>query len=218
MSKLTEEQVLEIVEHYEAGELQRDIARNYGVSRGTVSFIVTGRTWSDVTGIEYEKQNKTPLHVRFAQYVNQQGPEDCWLWTGAQNGSNGYGAIYYNGRSRQAHRVAWELANEQKIPDGMCVCHHCDNPLCVNPEHLFVGTHKENMLDMVKKSRHHHGEEHTYSKLTAKEVIEIRKAYAKDNVTLRQVASKYDVSHQNISYIVRGEQWSHVDGPITKKR
>lgn len=79
--------------------------------------------------------------------------DGCWTWTGATNRRNGYG--YFKRRDRRqmnTHRVAWEFAHGP-IPDGLCVCHHCDNPRCVRPDHLFLGTQRENMQDMKAKGR-----------------------------------------------------------------
>ena len=75
----------------------------------------------------------------------------CWIWEGGRDGK-GYGRVWHEGKRKGAHRVAYELV-VGKIPTGMCACHHCDNPICVNPEHIFIGTHKDNMRDCTAKSR-----------------------------------------------------------------
>lgn len=87
---------------------------------------------------------------RFNQKVNK--TNTCWLWTGSQN-PKGYGRISYNGKVIRAHRLSY-LLHKGKIPDGLNVCHTCDIPRCVNPDHLWLGTYAENNQDMVKKNRH----------------------------------------------------------------
>jgi hypothetical protein len=78
-------------------------------------------------------------------------PDDCLLWTGAVS-QNGYGNAWHRGHNTSAHRSTWEQVNGP-VPDGIFVCHTCDNPLCINIEHLFLGTPKQNTQDMIKKGR-----------------------------------------------------------------
>lgn len=87
---------------------------------------------------------------RFWRKVNK--TETCWLWTGYIE-KRGYGRFGYNYKTIEAHRMSWIIANGE-IPEGMIICHECDNPSCVNPDHLFLGTHKDNTWDMVDKGRH----------------------------------------------------------------
>lgn len=83
--------------------------------------------------------------------VHKAGADECWEWVGYKI-HNGYGFLYWNGDKILAHRLAWTLTNGQ-VPETLYVCHHCDNRLCCNPEHLFLGTHTDNMRDMVAKGR-----------------------------------------------------------------
>ena len=88
--------------------------------------------------------------VRFWRYVEK--TESCWNWVGKGFYPGNYGSFYFKGKTRRAHRVSWILHNGE-IPKGMCVCHHCDNPKCVRPDHLFLGTYKDNIWDAIKKGR-----------------------------------------------------------------
>jgi hypothetical protein len=111
-----------------------------------------------------------------------------------------------------AHRMAWILTYGE-IPDGLLVCHHCDNSLCVRPEHLFLGTQKDNIHDAWKKERaksnwpHRIRESHGRAKLTEKEVSGIRNEYLTSKTTYRKLADKYKVSQANIWSIVKNRSW-----------
>lgn len=147
-------------------------------------------------------------------------PDGCWIWTGARYPS-GYGKVTINGETRYAHRVAWELTNGP-IPPGKDVCHNCpggDNPACCNPDHLWIGTPKDNSQDMIAKGRHSsktHPEQlprgcaHPGSKLTEAEVYEIRARAAGGGVTQTALAAEYGVAQPVISQIILRKTWRHI--------
>lgn len=150
------------------------------------------------------------LEERFWAKVDRRGPNRCWEWTAATTGA-GYGKISVDGRHVRAHRLAWKLARGP-IPEGTCVCHHCDNPSCVNPAHLFLGTHADNVADKVAKGRQrdHHGEANPQARLKADDVHEIRRLSAAGGVTQGAIATRYEVSRRHVCAIVRGERWTHI--------
>ena len=125
----------------------------------------------------------------------------CWEWTGAIN-EWGYGGYWQSGKWRKAHRVAWEFA-EGPIPNGALVLHSCDNPKCVNPYHLFLGTPEDNMRDMARKGRTN------TTKLTAVDVKEIRRL---DSIGAKSkdLARMFDVSYASIRYIINHQTWHWV--------
>lgn len=129
---------------------------------------------------------------------------NCWKWTGAKF-RGGYG----NYRGNCAHRFSYELKNG-KIPKGLVACHTCDNPICVNPEHIFIGTHAQNVLDKVRKGRHPIGSKTYNSKLNEKLVIEIRKKYTPRKYSMYRLSKEYKVSVMVICDIIHRKRWKHV--------
>ena len=147
-----------------------------------------------------------PIERRFFKYVDRSG--ECWVWTGWRT-CKGYGSIRLNGKNAAAHRVSWEIHNGP-IPGGLFVLHHCDNPPCVRPEHLFVGTAKDNTHDMIGKSRHAHGERHHARKLNPESVRAIRARYAVGGVSMASLAAEYGVWLLSIQNVIHGRTWRHV--------
>jgi len=133
------------------------------------------------------------------------GPDTCWEWQ-ASRLPDGYGSIGRNGRVYRTHRVAWELTYGS-IPDGLWVLHHCDNPSCCNPSHLFLGTPTDNMRDCARKGRTvcHRGEEHWKCRLSDVQVAEIRRLYAAGGVSYSVLAKRFGVAKTYIGELVHYE-------------
>ena len=149
-----------------------------------------------MSGVRF-RGKRTALAVRFWRYVRRGAPEECWEWLGYRNKGD-YGNIGADGGSPilLAHRVSWEL-NKGLIPKGMFVCHSCDNPPCVNPNHLFLGTSIENVLDAQRKERMAKRMGLTYQGLRG------FLSRTTEPMSLRQIAEIFGVSKQAIRYRLR---------------
>jgi len=147
--------------------------------------------------------------VRFENKYVRGGEDECWEFSSKTFSLRRPGV---RRKTYTPYRISWEVANRQPIPDGKLVCHHCDNPACVNPKHLYAGTHVDNNNDTVNRGRATRvlGESCSWSKLTAEQVIAIR------NSSARQVdlAAKYGVSQSHISRIKHSNRklWAEVGG------
>lgn len=155
---------------------------------------------------------KWTAQQRFFASCTYDEKTECWDWLGSLS-PRGYGRIRVAGKNIRAHRYSWILKHGRDIPEGMVVCHKCDNPKCVNPDHLFLGTIADNVADCVSKGRHARGEKLAHprakgekngnSRLTANQVDAIRS----DQRPQRTIASQFGVSQALISKIKRGEMW-----------
>lgn len=130
---------------------------------------------------------------------------ECWNWTGTLHNKH-YGLAYCNNKEYRAHRLSYYLWND-KDPKHLKVCHSCDNPSCVNPQHLWLGTQKDNMADRNRKGRQARGSKHGNSKLTESQVRVIRRLLAEKTFTQRQIAQAFGVSAYIISDIKTGRKW-----------
>jgi HNH endonuclease len=162
--------------------------------------------------------NMNPLSPEVRFWLRVQKSETCWLWTGAKVRGR-YGQLMVENKLVYAHRFAYELAYGP-IPQGIgyhgiCVCHRCDNPSCVRPDHLFLGTHQENISDRDAKGRQWQGEKRSsanrgarnpQAKLSTDKIIEIRK----DQRPLRDVAEHYQVSISTVSMVRTRRRWAHI--------
>lgn len=149
------------------------------------------------------------LETRFFAKFKRKNCAGCWLWEGSTNGV-GYGQIIENGKKLLAHRVSWTF-HVGKLQPSICVLHHCDNPRCVRPGHLFLGTRKDNNNDRIRKGRSKpaRGERSGRAKLKAKQIKKIRNLAAQ-GWSHRRLAKRFDVSHSTIGNILRGKTWTHV--------
>lgn len=159
---------------------------------------------------------KENVSDRFWKYVKKTD-NGCWLWQGSRNKKTGYGQflLHWN-KLVGSHRMAWMLTNGE-IPENHCVCHHCDVRHCVNPQHLFIGTRKDNAKDKDEKGRHakgyrlktNIGEQHSRSKLTDSDVRQIRKL-ADEGTPRSQIAKRFNLSHSSTRDVILRKSWKHV--------
>lgn len=156
---------------------------------------------------------KRSHHEKFWEKVDKKSENDCWMWLGHID-RYGYGKFW----NFLSHRFSW-IDTFGNIPDGLYVCHKCDNPSCVNPRHLFLGTQLDNMQDMVKKGRiHSHiGEDNPKSKLSERDIYKIYRLYDA-GLSGYKIAKMFLVSKTNILGIVRGKTWRHLYGQVTHVR
>ena len=137
---------------------------------------------------------------------------ECIEWDKRLN-NDGYGILFYDGKQHYIHRATWEK-HFGIIPKGLCICHKCDNRKCYNIDHLFMGTHLQNMQDMAKKGillkRAARGEKQSLSKFTEKEIIEIRKIYSLQKHSIRKMAKNLSVAYNTMYCILTRKTWAHV--------
>lgn len=154
---------------------------------------------------------------RFWKNVDVRNNNECWNWNALRN-PEGYGRFGLQYKNWRAHRLSWMLANNKEIPEGMCILHKCDNPSCVNPAHLWLGTDNDNVQDAYNKGRKNdRGENSARSKLTREQVVIIKKAKAEakfkygDKVKFcKYWGMKFNVSWHTIEHILYDQRWSHI--------
>ena len=156
-------------------------------------------------------KNHASPEVRFFRFVDKKSDNECWHWTGHKLGN--YGSFSIGAKSLGsvlAHRFSWSMHNNKEIPSGMVIMHSCDNPLCVNPNHLSVGTYMENTHDMLRKGRHtyiaHVGEKNGKSVLNERIVREIRAS----NKNHAELGRFYGISSSCVRGVRTGRTWSHI--------
>ena len=151
---------------------------------------------------------------RFWNKVEKSDSGSCWEWKAAVL-AGGYGQFFYEGKQQKAHRVSWIIANGE-IPKGMVICHKCDNRRCVNPAHLFLGTQRDNVRDMMGKGRNNFisgwkpllGSRNPMAKIAEHQVHEIRELAGK--IPYTKIAERYGISAASVCLIIKKINWSHV--------
>jgi len=152
-----------------------------------------------------------PAKDRFWAKVKKSKPNDCWVWTGCRH-PFGYGMLTLFSPSKHkecAHRISWEIHNGP-IPHGLHVLHRCDNPPCVNPDHLFLGTHADNLKDAADKGRMPKGTEHHNAVLSDEDVIMIRRLYSPRIYSTYMLAKQFGVGQSAIFKIISNKNWKAI--------
>ena len=157
---------------------------------------------------------KPASNASFIEYIyswadRSGGPTSCWPWRGMRD-KNGYGRVHIMRTVFRVHRLSYELFYGTP-PEGRLVCHSCDNPSCINPSHLFLGSAADNQRDMVEKGRGRTGERNGKAKLVAEEVQQIRALYATGEWTQHQLARRFGISQLTVSNIVTRKTWKHIE-------
>jgi len=167
------------------------------------------RRYGALTPARSYRSPKTPITYLWMQENSVVDKKTGCIEWGKYRDTNNYGMVAYRGRLRKASRVAWELVNGP-IDIGMCVLHHCDNPPCINIDHLWVGTHAQNMADCKAKDRHTPGERNGYAKLTNCSVFQIRLLIENQTFTQTHIAKMFGVGDAEISRIKHRTRWAHI--------
>lgn len=161
-------------------------------------------------------RNSAPPESRFWSKVDKSDhPKGCWIWVGARLKA-GYGYFWFQKKRQLTHRVSFIFSNGN-VPQGLDVLHKCDNPSCVNPDHLFLGTQIDNSKDMVNKGRCNPpaGERAAISKLNREQVLNIRQIWKVGGYSKRDIAATYDVHYMTIHAIITRRSWNHLpDEPL----
>jgi HNH endonuclease len=152
---------------------------------------------------------KMTVKERFLSHIDKSS--SCWRWK-RQLDKDGYGRFWMERKGVPAHRASWMIFKKKEIPKGLFICHKCDNPSCVRPSHLFLGTNSDNIQDAIKKNRMKgpRGEKQHCAIFTTEEVLEIRRMSAEDKINGNRIANHYGVDRHRIYDILKRITWKHI--------
>jgi hypothetical protein len=195
------------------------IAAELGVGKTTIKRRLKALGISRATGgVAKGTPGALSVMESFESFFDKGNPDECWPWNGGRY-PQGYGSFGYSGydgkksRNARAHRMSYELY-KGSIPDGMEVCHSCDNPPCVNPNHLWLGTRQQNAIDASQKGRLPgnglFGEKQSRAILTEAIVLSLRSRHANGGITFTKLAREFGVTPVAIRSAVIGKTWSHI--------
>lgn len=145
------------------------------------------------------------------EFLSEPMDSGCREWRSADDGKLGYGKITVANKTMYAHRASWEDHNDQAVPPGMVVMHLCDNPSCIEPSHLALGTQQQNVADQIAKGRHWRGwgETHALSKLTDQQADEIRERFSQGGITKAALGREYGISATSVWKVITGLSYNH---------
>lgn len=169
----------------------------------------TGQFISGHKNINGGRQDHTILDRLLGKVLFDTNGRGCWVWIGSRS-ENGYGQVQFRGRQWRSHRVSWSVFNGA-IPEGKKVLHKCDNPPCINPNHLFTGTQSDNLLDCSRKGRLNScvGERGLSAKLKEADVLKIRSLNS-NGVARSELAKMYGVHVSTVDDLINGRSWGHL--------
>jgi len=213
--KLSDDEVISIYSRLKNGEKQANLVNEFGASKATISRIALcrrrGRLQLDpLPPNNYDKVKMGKPMVEMLAERSKLNPDNgCIEWMNSR-GRGGYGLFELNGKMHMAHKLSYQT-HIGPVPDGLFVLHSCDNARCINPDHLHIGTHEDNMREMVERNRSVRGEKHALSKLTTESVLRIVEGI-KSGMTTIELASEFNICRTTVSSIMQGTIWPHVTG------